>query len=263
MHEILRLLGPGSRVLDLGSRTGSFPLSATAARVVRFDLDFAEGGSFVQGDARQLPFADSSFDAIVANHSLEHIEGLGEALVELRRVLRKGGMLYVAVPDAATISDRLYRWLSHGGGHVNAICDSGCFAIELSKKTGLTVVAIRLLHNSFAFANVRGEVKWPRRIYLIGGGSEWTLRAASYWTRRCDAWFGTRWSVYGWAFYLGEIAGVDEGPSTNVCIRCGAAHVADWLKALSLVKRGWPWRSYCCPGCGAENAFTDDAPMPQ
>ncbi len=259
MHEILRLLGPKCRVLDLGSRTGSFPLSATAARVVRFDLDFAGGGSFVQGDARQLPFADSSFDAIIANHSLEHIDGLEKALLELGRVLRKGGMLYVAVPDAATISDRLYRWLSHGGGHVNAIRDSYCFAQQLSSQMGLTVAATRLLHTSFAFANVYGPVKWSRRVWLIGGGSEWSLRTASYWARRCDAWLGTRWSVYGWAFYLGEIGEVDEVPATNVCIRCGAAHVAEWLRALALVKSSWLWRYYCCPLCGAENAFTDDA----
>ena len=262
MNEILSLLKPEDQVLDLGSRSGSFSSSATQARVVRLDLDFGPDRSFVQGDAREMPFRDCCFDAIIANHSLEHIEGLRQCLEEMRRVLKKDGKLYVAVPDASTFSDRLYRWLAHGGGHVNPIVDAVLFAQLLEAEVGLRVASSRLLHTSFAFANVKGPVRWSRRVWLIGGGQEWVLRAASYWARRCDFWLGTRFSVYGWAFYLGEMASIDEVPATNVCVRCGAAHVSEWLKAISAVKAGWPWRSYCCPECQTENAFTDDAPRP-
>ncbi len=237
-------------------------MTATQAKVVRFDLDFGLGPCSVQGDAQLLPFRDFSFDGIIANHSLEHIVGMKPCLRELRRVLKNDGRLYVAVPDASTLSDRLYRWLAHGGGHVNAIVDSHRFAEVLEAETGLRVAAVRLLHTSFAFANVNGPVKWSRRIWLIGGGQEWILRTASYWARRCDAWLGTRWSVYGWAFYLGEMPFIDEVPATNVCVRCGAAHVSEWLKAIGTVKLGWFWRSYNCPECQTENAFTDDPPRP-
>ncbi len=262
MNEILSALMPSDLVLDLGSRSGSFPVAATQARVLRFDLDFGPDPYFVQGDARLMPFRDFSFDAIIANHSLEHVEGLKSCLGEIRRVLKSDGRLYVAVPDASTFSDRLYRWLAHGGGHVNAIVDSHRFAELLKSETGLQVSAVRLLYTSFAFVNVNGPVKWSRRVWLIGGGHEWVLRAACYWARRCDAWLGTRWSVYGWAFYLGEIASIDEVPATNVCIRCGAAHVSEWLKAIGPIKSNWLWRTYKCPECQAENAFTDDAPRP-
>ncbi len=246
-------------VLDLGSRLGSFSAAATEATVVRFDLDPVRGGTFVQGDARRLPFRDGCFAAVIANHSLEHVEGLEECLGEIGRVLRGRGSLYVAVPDASTLSDKVYRWLSHGGGHVNAIENAAEFVRELERKTGLKRVATRVLHTGFAFANVNRAAGWSRRVYLIGGGGEWSLRAASYWFRQVDGMFGTRWSVYGWAFYLGEMDAVDEVASRNVCIRCGAAHVSEWLKALGVVCSGWIWRRYCCPACGAENAFTDDA----
>ena len=145
---------------------------------------------------------------------------------------------------------------------MNPIVDSHRFAVLLAAETGLKVSGIRLLHTSFAFANVNGPVKWSRRIWLIGGGHEWVLRAASYWARRCDKWLGTRWSVYGWAFYLGELPDIDEVPATNVCIRCGAAHVSGWLNAIGSIQNGWLWRTYRCPECRAENAFTDDAPRP-
>jgi ubiquinone/menaquinone biosynthesis C-methylase UbiE len=40
----------------------------------------------------ELPFADGSFDAAIANHMLFHVEDRGRAFRELRRVLRPGGV---------------------------------------------------------------------------------------------------------------------------------------------------------------------------
>jgi ubiquinone/menaquinone biosynthesis C-methylase UbiE len=41
-----------------------------------------------------LPFADASFDAVIANHMLYHIPDLPEALGEIRRVLKPPGHFY-------------------------------------------------------------------------------------------------------------------------------------------------------------------------
>jgi predicted SAM-dependent methyltransferase len=45
-------------------------------------------------------FADVSVDFVVANHVLEHIEDPVAALGNLLRVLRPGGVLFLALPDA-------------------------------------------------------------------------------------------------------------------------------------------------------------------
>src|SRR4051812_26475889 len=119
--EMLRMLPPGARVLDLGARTGSFRSPRPDLMVVRADLDASLGrvpGLYVAGDAARLPFATAAFDAIVSNHSLEHFVELEPAVREIGRVLKPGGALYIAVPDATTITDRIYRWLGRGGGHV-------------------------------------------------------------------------------------------------------------------------------------------------
>lgn len=261
MHEILERLGPTDRVLDLGSRTGSFPATATRAVVVRLDLDPGPSSCWVRGDARSLPFRDGCFAAVIANHSLEHFPNLDRCLDELGRVLRPAqGYLYVAVPDSSTVSDRFYRWLSHGGGHINAITNAVEFSDRLQRRCRVKLAATRLLHTSFAFANRNGPVRWSRRIHLVGGGSEWSLRWFSIAARRLDAWLGTRVSVYGWAFYLGPLEAPDEVASTNVCLRCGAAHVSEWLRALAVVKHRWWGSLFCCPECGAWNGFTDDTP---
>src|SRR5258707_9821545 len=124
MHEILKGLPAGSLVLDLGSAGGSFSQAVTPADVVRVDRDDwpARGARerFVQADAAALHFADHTVAAVVSNHSLEHFEDLTSALHEIGRVLRPSGSLFVAVPDASTLTDNLYRWLARGGGHVNA-----------------------------------------------------------------------------------------------------------------------------------------------
>jgi SAM-dependent methyltransferase len=49
-----------------------------------------------QLDAQMLPFANSTFDAIVANHMLYHVPDVPAALREFRRVLRPGGACYAA-----------------------------------------------------------------------------------------------------------------------------------------------------------------------
>ena len=53
----------------------------------------------VCGDATQLPFADGTFDGVVASEVLEHVQDDVGALAELVRVLRPGGALAVTVPS--------------------------------------------------------------------------------------------------------------------------------------------------------------------
>ncbi len=46
-------------------------------------------------DASALPFADKSFDAVLACHMLYHVPDARLALLELRRVLRPGGVIAI------------------------------------------------------------------------------------------------------------------------------------------------------------------------
>jgi SAM-dependent methyltransferase len=52
-------------------------------------------------DLTELPYADGSVDAVLAEHMLEHLSFAEEALVwrEMARVLRPGGRLTLEVPD--------------------------------------------------------------------------------------------------------------------------------------------------------------------
>ena len=265
LHEILRNLRDGARVLDLGALTGSFPTDLCPhALVVRVDLELPSGPcpGFVQADAARLPFPDRCFDAVIANHSLEHISGLPAALQEIGRVVAAEGSLYVAVPDASTFSDRLYRWIYRdASGHINPFRSAGALAADITRATGLKLAASRALYSSFEYLNryyFGARTSW--RLRCVGTGNRRCIVGLSYAARMFDRIFGTRASAYGWAFYFGDVREqVEEAPWSNVCVACGAGHAAPWLLVNNLVRpHALLPRSYVCPACGARNLFTPD-----
>jgi SAM-dependent methyltransferase len=60
------------------------------------------------GNAESLPFDDHVFDVIVMEQVLEHLFNPLQAFQEARRVLRKGGIFCIGVPDAARYADFIF-----------------------------------------------------------------------------------------------------------------------------------------------------------
>src|SRR4029077_1201466 len=94
---------PGTRLLDVACGTGvaSAQAAALGARVTGVDFSpemIAEAKkrhpaiAFHIADAEQLPFADASFDAVVANFGIHHVERPQRAIAQARRVLAPGGI---------------------------------------------------------------------------------------------------------------------------------------------------------------------------
>lgn len=89
------------RVLDAGCGGGMYvrPTRALARELVALDiargrLAVVDHRDRVCGDVQALPFADDTFDAVTAMHMLYHVPDIAAAVVEMRRVLRDGGVLY-------------------------------------------------------------------------------------------------------------------------------------------------------------------------
>ncbi len=264
MHEILRGLGAGAHVLDLGSGAGSYDAGAYPATTIRVDVENHAGhgpSRFVQADGRSLPFRERSFDAVISNHSLEHSRDPEAFLCEAGRVLKDGGAFYVALPDASTVTERIYRWIAGGGGHVTGFTSCEDVVDMVQRATSLPLAGKRLLCTSLTFLDRQVVRGWSRRrLYLLGGGSERLLVILTYLLRVLDAWVQTRTCVYGWAFYFGTVEEeIDGVPWSNVCVRCGSGHSSASLISNDWVKRSFLWlRSYRCPVCGLRNLFTDD-----
>ncbi len=112
----------GQKILDVGCALGGF-LDYLYRKGFRhlFGVDTAQTyveqarlsgrHSIEPGDAQQLPFEDGSFDIIVMEQVLEHLSDPFQAFMESKRVLRKGGILCIGVPDAARYND--YYFFDH------------------------------------------------------------------------------------------------------------------------------------------------------
>lgn len=89
-------------VLDVGCGRKPYRAWVVATRYVGVDIDTPEtrslGAADVYYDGRVLPFGDATFDAVVCSQVLEHVFQPEEFLSEIRRVLRPGGKLVLAVP---------------------------------------------------------------------------------------------------------------------------------------------------------------------
>ncbi len=262
MHEILDHLPNRARVLDLGARDGSFPANQYPhLQIVRVDLTRPgqNTGGFVLADAAQLPFPANAFDAVILNHSLEHFDNLEGALAEVGRLVKPDGAAFVAVPDASTFSDRLYRKvLIEAGGHVNLFSSEADLAKLLTRYLGLPYAHSSVLYGSFDYLNPRNiaDLSRTRHVAL----PEPLLFLLNATVRAVDRRFRTRMSVYGWALYFGRTGElVAPIPRTNVCLRCGTGRRSDVIERRGAVQRKWIFfRAYRCADCGALNPFSRD-----
>jgi ubiquinone/menaquinone biosynthesis C-methylase UbiE len=67
--------------------------------------ELGKNWQFQQIDVQHIPFADASFDCIIANHMLYHVPDRQQALSEIRRVLAPNGRLYAATNGETHLSD--------------------------------------------------------------------------------------------------------------------------------------------------------------
>lgn len=125
-----RILSSGmtsGRMLDIGIGSGSF-LAYMKERnwdVLGCDLSKAVCALAEQrwcvsshcGDVTTLP-ADAAYDLVVMNHVLEHVQRPVEMLQEVRRRMRPGGLLHLAVPNVACWEAGLPGWTSYEPYHL-------------------------------------------------------------------------------------------------------------------------------------------------
>jgi ubiquinone/menaquinone biosynthesis C-methylase UbiE len=133
--KIERLLDLGSRpqpirLLEVGTGSGGIAHYFGTHQGLHCDVDAVDvqdnrlvldGYRYHQVNDAKLPFANETFDVVLTNHVIEHVGNEQEQrlhLAELRRVLRRDGIGYLAVPNRWMLVEPHYKlaflsWLPH------------------------------------------------------------------------------------------------------------------------------------------------------
>jgi len=61
-------------------------------------------------NATNIPIKDETIDACLMYNVIEHCRNPLKVMEEIKRVLKKGGVLYLDVPNAKSMGDRIFRW---------------------------------------------------------------------------------------------------------------------------------------------------------
>jgi SAM-dependent methyltransferase len=146
----LATLHPLGRLLDFGCGWGAVLNEARGAgwRATGIEVDERkvafcreQGLHAVYGNLLDRPFAAETFDAALAEQVFEHLYTPVEYMKELYRVLKPGGVLYVAVPNFGGVEAKLKgaRWdLVHPVSHVRYF-DRASLA-DMSRRCGFEVL---------------------------------------------------------------------------------------------------------------------------
>jgi SAM-dependent methyltransferase len=62
-------------------------------------INYPNDLAFVNGNALQLPFEDHSFDLIIIQDVIEHLNDIKFLYIEIKRVLKLKGMIYLSTPN--------------------------------------------------------------------------------------------------------------------------------------------------------------------
>lgn len=207
-QSLLDGIGPqisNATIIDLGCSTGylleDLARAHPSATLIGVDLVAAglrkahasvPGARLLHADARALPLADGSVDALVSANLLEHIPDDVQALREARRVLRPGGRFALVVPAGPSTYDYYDRFLGHERRYSRGELDRKCREVGLQPINSRHVGA--LLYPPFWLVKQRN-----RRWYGHLRGAALEAKVAADIARTRDSQIGhLAWRVEEW-----------------------------------------------------------------
>lgn len=119
IDAILKLVKPGSRVLDVGCGDGTIGESLRvnnndvygvdiSAQAVTLALERGIKASVCDIENDNLPFPEKTFDFVVAAEIIEHVFDTDGFLGKIRNVLKTGGCLVLTTPNLASLGRRIF-----------------------------------------------------------------------------------------------------------------------------------------------------------
>jgi SAM-dependent methyltransferase len=174
------------RLLEIGSFLGIFldriradGWDATGLEPYRWPADYARkkyGLNIVDGVLPNRSLPDGGFDAVMMLHVIEHMPDPSADVRELRRVLRKGGIMVVETPRFDSLMFKLMgrreRSLNNCPGHIyfftvqtlSKLVEKCGFEVARVELVGRTLTVDRLLTNLGIMSQSRRVTGWLGRM---------------------------------------------------------------------------------------------------
>ena len=96
LHKLFKRLKPGI-VLDAGSRDSPYKKYISHTKYMRLDID-EKNNPDICCDVHEIKWHSDYFDTVIATEVLEHLHTPQNAVDEIRRVLKSGGVCIASVP---------------------------------------------------------------------------------------------------------------------------------------------------------------------
>jgi phosphatidylethanolamine/phosphatidyl-N-methylethanolamine N-methyltransferase len=165
-----------SRVLEVGAGTGMHlqfvrhqfdeyvvsDLSPNLLNIARQRLGGREDVGFEIQDATQLTYPDASFDRLISIYNLEHLPRPHLVLKEWSRVVRRGGVLSIAIPLDGGVAWRLGRHLTTRRSFANEALDLDYIIAREHINPSYNLISLMRHY----FPN-RSEAWYPLRVPLV------------------------------------------------------------------------------------------------
>lgn len=163
----------------LGLQSAGTDVSQYAVQVCRERGLRAEVGTL-----DKLPFADGEFDLVIMRHVIEHTPAPLTALVELKRILRPGGLVLIAVPDLEYWKGRwrrrTYRYFRPDDlGEQHYV-----YYRDASLRRMLSGNGFEVLAGSKAFLRPSAPIKKPWELLRFAALACWQVPASALHLRR-------------------------------------------------------------------------------
>ena len=180
----IRRLPRGRAVLEIGGANGAMTqsLESLFERVISIDhspsfmaamIARTQRTTGVLGDALYLPLASNTVDFVVCTEVLEHVVVPTQLLLEIRRVLKPQGLLYLTVPNCGDTLNPFRAWLysleNANDTHVNFY---GVLPLQhVMARSGFEIRSVRAANPIVQFLRLCWRRPWRFRHVLAAWGS--------------------------------------------------------------------------------------------
>lgn len=173
VQQYIKISQYDTKLLDVGCGNGYFTI-AWAEICDTTGLDYSKKmlennphRQLVRGDVNNLPFADNSFDIVFCSNLLHHLDDVGKALIEMKRVAKR----YVIISEPNRNNPLLFLFACFKKEERGIRPFTKNFLSVIGQKNGLKVIAVQTA--GLIFPNKTPKfmlplLKWWERPMLMG-----------------------------------------------------------------------------------------------